>query len=196
MSLSVIRAFIAIDMSDEIRRGLEGVAVQLKMRLKDVPIRWVPVENIHLTLNFLGDVSVNNIEMLKKIMAGEAARHSSFEISVGELGAFPSTRRPRVIWVKVEAPSALTNLQVGIENETARLGYPHEERSFSPHLTLGRVARNAGPADIHRIGDTLEAYTVGFLGAASVKMVNLYRSDLGPGGAVYKCLFSAPMGAA
>ncbi len=194
MSLSVIRAFIAIDMSDEIRRGLDHVAVEVKKRLKDVPVRWVPVENIHLTLKFLGDVSVNNVEMLKKIMAGEAARHSGFEISVGELGAFPSTRRPRVIWVKVEAPPALNNLQAGIENETARLGYPREERPFSPHLTLGRVARNASPADIRRIGDSLEAYKVGSLGTASVKMVNLYRSDLGPGGAVYKCLFAAPLG--
>jgi 2'-5' RNA ligase len=194
MSLSVIRAFIAIEMSAEIRRGLDHVTAELKQRLKDVPIRWVPVENIHLTLKFLGDVSVSNIEMLKKILAGEAARHTGFEISVGELGAFPSTHRPRVIWVKVEAPPALAYLQAGIENETARLGYPREERSFSPHLTLGRVARNAGPADIRRIGDALEAYKVGFLGAAPVRMVNLYRSDLGPGGAVYKCLFNASLG--
>lgn len=194
MSLSVIRAFVAIEMSPEIRRSLESVAAELKQRLKGVPVRWVPVENIHLTLKFLGDVSVNNIEVLKKILAREAARHSSFEISVGELGAFPSSRRPRVLWVKVEAPPALANLQAGIENETARLGYPREERPFSPHLTLGRVARHAGSEDIRRIGETLEAYKVGFLGAAPVRLVNLYRSDLSPGGAVYTCLFNAPLG--
>jgi RNA 2',3'-cyclic 3'-phosphodiesterase len=194
MSVSVLRAFIAIEMSAEIRRGLDRVASELKQRLKDVPVRWVPVENIHLTLKFLGDVSVSNIEMLKKILAGEATRHNSFEISVGELGAFPSPRRPRVIWVKVEAPSALANLQTGVENETARLGYSREERPFSPHLTLGRVARNAGPADIRRIGDALESYKVGFLGATPVTLVKLYRSELGPGGAVYSCLFNAPLG--
>jgi 2'-5' RNA ligase len=191
--MSVIRAFVAIAMSKEIHSKLEQVAEQLEQRLKDVPIRWVPVENIHLTLKFLGDVSVANLEVLKKILQSEIAGHHPFELSVGELGAFPSNRRPRVIWVKVQAPAELDLVQRGIEAETTRLGYAREERPFSPHLTLGRVSRNASSRDIHKISEVLDTYKVGFLGAARVQAVHLFRSDLRPGGAVYTCLFTAPL---
>jgi len=191
--MSVIRAFIAIEMSTEIRRRLDQVSDELKQRLKDIPVRWVPVENIHLTLKFLGDVSVANLEVLKKILQSEIAGHHPFEMSVGELGAFPSNRRPRVIWVKVEAPAELEAVQRGIETESTRLGYAREERAFSPHLTLGRVSRNASSRDIRRISEVLDTYKVGFLGAARVQAVHLFRSDLKPGGAVYTCLFTVPL---
>lgn len=191
--MSVLRAFIAIEMSPEIRRRLDQVSEELKQRLKDIPVRWVPVENIHLTLKFLGDVSVANLEVLKKILQSEIAGHHPFEMSVGELGAFPSNRRPRVIWVKVEAPAELEAVQRGIETESTRLGYAREERAFSPHLTLGRVSRNASSRDVRRISEVLESYKVGFLGAARVQAVHLFRSDLQPGGAVYTCLFTVPL---
>jgi RNA 2',3'-cyclic 3'-phosphodiesterase len=191
--MAVIRAFIAIDLSPEIIQRLDDVAGQLKQQLPDVQIRWVPVENIHLTLKFLGDVSLANLEVLKKILLAEAGNHSPFEISVGELGAFPSPRRPRVIWVGVTSPPELSALQHGIESETARLGYQRENRGFSPHLTLGRVSRNASSREARQIGLVLDKFKVGFLGAAHVREVYLYRSDLRPGGAVYTRLLTAPL---
>ena len=189
--MAVIRAFIAIDLSAEIIQRLEEVAGQLKQRLDGMQIRWVPVENIHLTLKFLGDVSMTNLEVLKKILLSESSNHPTFEMSVGELGAFPSLRRPRVIWVGVTAPSELNALQHGIETETARLGYQHENRDFSPHLTLGRISRNASSQEAHQIGQVLDSFKVGFLGATRVREVYLYRSDLRPGGAVYTRLMTA-----
>ena len=95
--MSVIRAFIAINISPEIKQRLTVLSGDLQRALSGVPVRWVPVENIHLTLKFLGDVSETNLELLKKMMKSEAAEHSVFELSAGELGAFPTIRRPRVI---------------------------------------------------------------------------------------------------
>jgi 2'-5' RNA ligase len=190
---SVIRAFIAIDLSSETQLKLEQVSAHLRESLKDIPIRWVQVENIHLTLKFLGDVSLSNLEVLQKMLNSEVAGHVPFEISVGELGAFPNPRQPRVIWIGVEGPSELKAVQYGIETQMERLGYAREERPFSPHLTLGRVSRNISSQDLRRIGELLDVYKVGFLGATQVKTINLYKSDLRPGGAVYTCLFSAPL---
>jgi 2'-5' RNA ligase len=192
--MSVIRAFIAIDLTPEILNRLDKVAGQLKDRLANVPIRWVLAGNIHLTLKFLGDVSLANLELLKKILQAEAARHHGFEISVGGLGAFPSTRRPRVIWAGVEAPQELSAVHSGIETEMARLGYAREEREFSAHLTLGRVSRNTTSAEVRLIGSVLESAKIGFLGAASVNEVHLYKSDLQPDGVVYTRVFTAPLG--
>ncbi|MFO7622886.1 MAG: RNA 2',3'-cyclic phosphodiesterase [Anaerolineales bacterium] len=191
--MSVIRAFIAIDLSPEIRRMLEQVTMQLRERMVDVPIRWAPAQNIHLTLMFLGDVSVKNLEMLKKVLQNEVSSHHSFEFSVGGVGAFPNNRHARVVWVGVEAPAELLNVQRGIETAVSRLGYAREERPFSAHLTLGRVSRNATSKDIHLISDVLESTKVGFLGVAQVDAIHLLKSDLRPAGAVYSRVFSTPL---
>lgn len=189
--MSVIRAFIAIDISPEIHQKLEEITNQLRDELRNVPVRWVPVENIHLTLKFLGNVSVANLTVLKDILTTEASNHAPFDISIGELGAFPSNRRPRVIWINVQAPSDLEAVQRGIESETARLGYEREDRPFSPHLTIGRVSRNANAGQVRRLGEVLDRYKVGFLGAMRVRAIHLYQSDLSPSGAIYTQLFSA-----
>lgn len=191
--MSVIRAFIAIDLTDDIRSGLDQVSNKLRQRLDDIPVRWVPVKNIHLTLKFLGEVSLANLEILKKILQSEAANHRLLEVSIGGLGAYPNLRRPRVIWIGVEAPPELAALQRGIEIEMARIGYARENRPFSPHLTLGRVSRTASPQDTRRIGEALEALKVGFLGLVCIREIQLYRSDLKPNGAIYTCLFSTPL---
>ncbi len=193
MVTSVIRAFIAIDLTPEIRQRLDQVSGQLKQRLENVPVRWVPASNIHLTLKFLGDVSINNLEMLKKILQTEVEGHHPFEISVGNLGAFPTPRHARVVWVGVEAPPDLLSVQHGIEAATARLGYAREERPFSPHLTLGRVSRNATAKDAHLLSEVLESTKVGYLGAAQVDSVHLFRSDLKPTGSVYTRIFTATL---
>ncbi len=193
MLKSVIRSFIAIPLSGEIQAKLTQISSDLQNQLKGTPLRWVPVENMHLTLKFLGEVSTSNIEMLKSTLQTEVAGHSPFEISVGGLGAFPNLRRPRVLWINVQAPAELTAVQHGIETQMARLGYPPEERPFHPHLTLSRVGRTASPPDMQKICDVISKYKVGFLGATRVLTINLYKSDLEPGGALYTCLQKAAL---
>jgi 2'-5' RNA ligase len=193
--MNVIRAFIAISLSDEVQHGLERVLQDMKSRLPGGAVRWVPVKNIHLTIKFLGEVSVGSLEMLTTMLQTEAARHPQFEFSVGGMGAFPSPRRPRVIWVGVEAPPELPGLQRGVEAEMARLGYAPEERPFSPHLTIGRVTRNPDPGELRQLSSVLEASKVGYLGVTQVQAVHLYRSDLQPSGAVYTRLHSAALSA-
>jgi 2'-5' RNA ligase len=191
--MTVIRAFIAIDLSPEILQELEEVLVNYKTQLKNVPVRWIPAMNIHLTLKFLGDVSVSALKILTDIIMTEVSNHYRFEITVGGSGAFPNLHQPRVIWVGIEAPHELTAIQTGIEAATARLGYTREERAFSPHLTIGRVSRNATSQDVKSISSTLEKIRIGFLGATWVEKVHLYRSDLNPQGAIYTKLFTASL---
>lgn len=189
----IVRTFIAIDLSPEIYRRLDEVTGQLKTRLPSAPVRWVTTHNIHLTLKFLGEVSIESLDAIKDVVQRHAGQFSPFEFQVGKLGVFPSIRRPRVIWVGVDAPQELGMLQRGIENDLNRLGYPREERGFSPHLTLGRVGRENDPTDARQIADVLEHYAPGILGVTQVNYVRLYRSDLKPGGSVYTPLFTASL---
>lgn len=189
----VIRAFIAIDMPASIQQQLGEISNRLQALNQTNAIRWVAAKNIHLTLKFLGEVSPSNLEILTKILRAEAQKHTAFDLKVAGLGAFPSLRRPRVIWVGIEAPPALLAFQRGVETETVRLGYAAEERPFSPHLTLARVSHSASPQDVRLIGESLAGVTVGDLGTVHVDHVVLFRSDLRPGGAVYTPLFIAPL---
>jgi len=191
--MSVIRAFIAINLTPEIQQKLDEVIKSFKKQMEGAAVRWVPANKIHLTLKFLGDVSIANVEMLTKILQTEVASHRSFEISVGGVGAFPTIHQPRVVWVGVQAPLELTEVQNGIENALARLGYAPEERPFSAHLTLGRISRNTSTQQLRVISNGLETAKIGFLGALYVQEVHLYKSDLKPSGAEYTSIFAAPL---
>jgi 2'-5' RNA ligase len=148
---------------------------------------------MHLTLKFLGDVSPNNLEFLVQMLRNEAALIPCFEIHLAGLGSFPNPKRPRVLYVGIQAPAALLALQRGIESAARRLGYGSEERPFSAHLTLGRIRQNATAVDQQKIRRALEGTQVDVLGSARVDLVHLYKSDLNPGGSIYTRLHSAPL---
>jgi 2'-5' RNA ligase len=191
--MTVIRAFIAIELSPEIQDKLKEVIIQNKRQLDNFPIRWVPGDNIHLTLKFLGDVSIASLDLLTDTLKTECSHHPPFEISVGESGAYPRTNRPRVLWVGVKAPQELYILQKGIEAQMEKLGYARESRPFSPHLTLGRVKSYTSTSDLNKITMVIESNKVGFLGAKRVKDVILFKSDLKPSGAEYTKIFTASL---
>jgi 2'-5' RNA ligase len=191
--MGLLRAFIAVEVPPIIHKAIDSKTASLKAALDDSMVRWVPTGNIHLTLKFLGDVSPASVEALSQMLNDEVSQHESFALEFGGLGAFPNLRRPRVIWIGIQAPAGLEALQHGIEAAITALGYPNEKRAFSPHLTIGRVKQNASPVNIHKIRSILEETKVGSLGSAQVSAVHLIKSDLKPTGAVYTQLFSAPL---
>ncbi|GAB4471564.1 MAG: RNA 2',3'-cyclic phosphodiesterase [Anaerolineales bacterium] len=189
----VLRAFIAIELPTEVQNKLGKVIQRLKEPLKDVSIRWVKPQNIHLTLKFLGDVSLNNIEAIKQILANEAAEVPPFEFSIGELSAFPNLKRPRVLWLHVAAPPELLALQRNIDLQTERLGYLSEEREYSPHITIGRVNRQTTAEELNRVASMLQKTHIGLVEVVQVSTVTLLRSDLHPDGSVYTPLAVASL---
>jgi 2'-5' RNA ligase len=191
--MSILRAFIAIEIPVPIQNAIQQQTANLYQALDSSLVRWVPAHNIHLTLKFLGDVSPANIEMLTQTLIQEADQQPEFDIRISGIGSFPTSRRPRVIWIGLHAPAVLNALQRSIESSAARLGYAPEERPFSPHLTIGRVRQNLPAAGLQKIRNALERTKVGDLGSARVASVHLFKSDLQPGGSVYTKLFSAPL---
>jgi 2'-5' RNA ligase len=189
----MLRSFIAVKIPVEIQSAISHDTASLQKALPKPLVRWVASQNLHLTLKFLGDVSPANLERLAEGLKAEAAAHEPFPISVGGLGAFPTPRQARVIWIGLQSPPAFVALQRGVEAAAARLGYAAEERPFSPHLTIGRVGQNISTADLQRIRTALEATTVGALGTVQVDAIQIFKSDLQPGGAVYTNLYTLPM---
>jgi 2'-5' RNA ligase len=191
--MSLLRAFIAVELPPEIHQAIENKAAPMRAALNASLVRWVPTANIHLTLKFLGDISPANVDLLTQILSAEIGQHATFEMDFGGLGAFPNSRRPRVIWIGIQAPAGLEALQHGIEAAAAKLGYPVEKRPFSPHLTIGRVKQKINASGMKKIRTALKDIQVGSLGSMQVTAVHLYKSDLKPTGAVYTRLFFAPL---
>ena len=199
--MDAIRAFIAVDLSEELRRELDNITQRLQERCAALggekarkAVRWVPAANSHLTLKFLGEVSTGNLQSLARMLKSEARLHAPFEVQINGLGGFPNLRRPRVIWVGSETSPALISLQHAIEAETRALGYPSEERAFSPHLTLGRISQGASPQDATVVAQALASENIGSLGSICVDRVYLFRSELRPAGAIYSALQTFPLG--
>jgi RNA 2',3'-cyclic 3'-phosphodiesterase len=191
--MTEIRAFIAVSFPPHLQDHLEQVSRLVRDDLAGVPVRWVPVKNMHLTLKFLGNIPESSLDALRNVLREEAALHPAFKISLGDLGAFPNVKRPRVIWIGIIASQELKSLAMGIGHATESIGFPSEERPFSPHLTFGRVGRQITAEDLHRIGEVVLTIKPGPPEWTDVNEIHLYRSDLQPGGALYSRLYSAPL---
>ena len=191
--MSLLRAFIAVEIPPEVCQAIEKKTAPIRATLNASLVRWVSSVNMHLTLKFLGDVSPANIELLSQMLSVEVGQHQSFEMGFAELGAFPNPRRPRVLWIGIQAPARLEALQHGIEAAAATLGYPAENHPFSPHLTVGRVKQNVNSTSMQKIRSALEETQIGSLGSMQVTAVHLFKSDLKPTGPVYTRLFSTPL---
>ncbi len=187
-----IRAFIAIELPQEIQLRLGELQQQLIDR-KVRCVRWVSSGNIHLTLQFLGDTPSVKLEALRNELHPVIAAQEPFTYQVQGLSAFPNPRRPRVIWVGLQAPSDLATLHKLIERTVQKTGLSIEDRNYSPHLTLGRVKRDASPGEILELSDTLGKIETGLLGMGIAKSVTLFRSDLRPEGSLYTPLAHFPL---
>lgn len=175
-----IRTFICIEIPDSIKERI--AALQSSLRRIDAQISWVKPENIHLTIKFLGDVPATSIDRMREASDRAALSVEAFEIEIGGAGCFPSKNKPRVLWVGLTSmPAPLKHLRNAVEDELAREGFPREEKSFSPHLTIGRVR---SPKNAARVAEVLTG--TGFEPEIfQAEELIVMRSDLNPGGSVY-----------
>jgi len=185
-----LRTFIAIELDEAVRDAIGRVQGKFQRQAPHGSVKWVAPHAMHLTLKFLGDTPVSRVSKVADGLAAACAGFASFDISIEGRGCFPNLRRPRVIWVAVRdvGGRSLAPLQTAIERHIAPLGFPTEERGFSPHLTLGRVARSAGAAEEAAIGQMVERSVVEQIAVQRVHAVHLIKSDLRPAGPVYTVL--------
>jgi len=142
--LIVVRAFVAIEIPVEMRHQLVEQITRLKQHIPSTTVRWVRLEGIHLTLKFLGDVSLDKLDQITVLLEEVGLRPTPFRIDIGQFGCFPNPRRPSGLWGGVEDSSGvLIRLQADLEGVLSQIGFKRETRPFHPHLTLGRVKRGA-----------------------------------------------------
>jgi len=185
-----IRAFISIGLPGELKSEIRGITSSLSARITGV--RWVPKENLHITMKFLGNVNETIIPDIQEILDLVAPRHLPVTCRFGGLGVFPDRGRPRIIWLGVKKGSdRLSRLADDLNGELDRLGFKSELRRYTPHLTLGRVRHGARTPQL-RILRELEKEKSGRLsnshGLLNINMLLFQKSTLTPKGAIYQVL--------
>lgn len=186
-----IRIFIAIELDDATRRALGSLQSKLKAELGLDAVRWVAPQNIHLTLKFIGDVDAmrGSVPALERAVADAGVGIAPFVLRLSGVGAFPNVTRPNNVWVGVQGEvEQAALLAKKIEDACAILGFPPERRPFEPHLTLGRVKRDAGTRERAEIAQMIAAAPTRELGQYRVEQVSLMKSELRPTGSVYSQL--------
>jgi len=198
----VIRAFLAVELSQELRSELAVLQQELKQRVesekkRDIRISWVQPAKMHLTIKFLGDMDEQVIDPLLGAIEQAIGSQPSVNVPLERLGAFPSPHSPRVLWIgpsenweQGKEGERVTGIHGAIEGACESLGFLREAKPFSPHLTLARVKMGE-----RHIGVALA--TSGVLdqplsgGSLAVESVVLVKSELKPTGSVYTRLWEA-----
>ena len=173
------RIFIAIELPASVRQKIKVHIDRLRASVPEATAAWSREENLHLTLKFLGDTPVSQIETLAQAAKRSTGKTHSFELIVKGSGAFPQRGQPRVLWVGIEDISGqLGKLQHALEQECAQAGFAPEQRPFHPHLTIARLRKPHGSRQLAAVHEELgfEAETV------PVSALAVVRSELRSGG--------------
>ncbi|OGX37594.1 MAG: 2'-5' RNA ligase [Omnitrophica WOR_2 bacterium RIFCSPHIGHO2_02_FULL_52_10] len=176
-----IRTFIAVPFSPTLRQVI--VKVQAELKKLDMDVKWVEPENIHLTLQFLGDVNPGKIAALKTVLNELYKDVKTIKTRVHSVGAFPDSRRPRVIWISLEdRQGQIAGLAAMLNNGLGKIGYQKNPKPFKPHITLGRVR---SPKNAGALARTMHGYALSKDHGEALDRIVLFKSTLTPAGPIY-----------
>ena len=181
--MSSVRVFLGVPLTEQLQNAIRSLQGDLKSRIRD--IRWTRPENLHLTLHFFGETEQENLEKIRVSMLSVKRCHRPFLVDVIGLGAFPSLRRPRVIWLGLNPQNKLGQLHRDCRRALHAAGLVTEFRQYSPHLTIGRAKKKTN--ELTSLSSELRHQLVGHL---PVDRLTLYESLLQPGGADHIPLFT------
>ncbi len=187
-----IRSFIAVELPGEVKQALAGLQAKLKGNGRQV--KWVEPENLHLTLQFLGNIDAGTVKDITAAITQGAIGTHPFTLEVGGLGMFPGAERVQTIWVGLSGEmEKLIGLQRAIGANLQKLGFEPEKRPFTPHLTLGRVKDFVQNQERALLGQLVTRTPWNGKYRVSVTAVNLMKSQLTREGPIYSKLATVPL---
>jgi len=191
--MQTLRTFIAVDFPIEIKEKIIEITAYFQSKLPPAQIKWVEPDHMHLTLKFMGETPHDKLVQIKQSIHQVISVFPSFEIEIKALGMYPNNQRPRVIWLGINAENYLILLHNQLDQALKGEGIKSDRRPFSPHLTIGRVRRNADQESIIQIGKILSQFKIASLGRIKIDEILYYQSVLTPQGPIYTILQSTPL---
>jgi 2'-5' RNA ligase len=185
-----IRSFLAFELPLEIKNVV--VRVSEELRQSTLNARWVKVDNIHLTVVFMGNIETEDIPAIARGVKEVCQAFGPFDLSLKGIGCFPNRRNPRVIWLGLDGDlEPMSDFRDALQGHLTGFGIKEEKRKFKPHLTLGRF-RKPKKTD-SKENQLLSKYEDISSSVCSLKELILFKSDLKPAGAVYTKVETWPL---
>lgn len=178
--MSQVRAFLAIDLDDDLKPKINKIIRQFKEI--DTKIKYVELQNLHLTLKFFGDIDTNGLDVLENAIADVVSEFDPFKIKITGCGAFPNKNHIKVIWVGIDDDAVIKDLHDRLDKEFARLGFD-KDRKFSTHLTIGRMKSAKNKNKVKEVIEEFENFEIGEM---EVSEISLKKSTLTPAGPIYE----------
>ena len=176
-----MRTFIAIKIIPE--KKLLDIFSTLRKSLEGEAISWVDTKNLHLTLRFLGETSDDYVLKIKRLLDNISLNYHRFQFNLKGVGFFKGKNQPRVLFLSVENDLLLKQLIAEIEEMVVSTGISREEKSFNPHLTLGRIKFLQNKNAFYSLADELNGAEIQ---SVTVSEIIYYQSVLSSAGAIYK----------
>ena len=174
-----MRVFLAMEIDKKLLDKISKV--QKEFAKCKAPIKFVETENLHCTLKFFGEIDDNKLNEIIEAIESKIKNHEPFKISIKKTGVFPNEKYIRVLWLGMEDVEPFTNLQKDLDEDFVKMGFK-KERSYQPHLTIGRVKGAKNKAELlsklQDIGD-IE------IGEMEISKIFLKKSELTPVGPIY-----------
>ena len=175
-----MRLFVAMELDDDVRSVLRSVQAELGRRCEGV--RWIPPEQLHVTVKFLGEVPDADVTSVAEAVTRGAAGAVPFTMELGGCGCFPPRGGVRIVWAGIQEESgALLKCVDLVEGELMRIGFSKEKRPFSGHITIGRVREDRSDGRIRAAAEAFPFEPV----PQSVSSLTLMSSVLSPKGQTY-----------
>ena len=188
--MSTLRTFLAIELPDEVRSRI-GKLQQSLMKC-GVSVKWVETQNLHLTMWFFGDIEEERIEDIRSATEEAALAVEPTEVKLEGLGAFPSAKRPRVIWVGVsDGRAQVLEIRKALEEKLELAGFARAKGKFSAHVTLGRVKDQTARVALLSRELSEQEFPAS---EVFVREISGIKSDLTRTGPIYTKLFSVELG--
>ena len=180
--MTQIRAFLAIEVPEELKLKIYKVIKEFKKT--DARIKYVELENLHMTLKFFGDIDTEGIDLLSQKISSVVSGFDEFKVNVKGCGAFPNTNRIKVIWLGIENDEFIRKLHDELDKEFVKLGFD-KDKKFSTHLTIGRMKSAKGKEEVK---SAIEEFSDVEIGEMNVDRIILKKSTLTPQGPIYEDL--------
>ena len=184
-----MRLFVALEIPSAVRQHLRTLIAELRAvdpeRSKG-RARWVRPENLHVTLKFIGHVDTDKLRPIREALS-EIGSEASVQVRFHGVGFFPGEKRPRVLWVGIDASPNVVILAKGIDQRLVPVGIAAETRAFTPHLT---VARFDPPGISEKLREAMRNKSDTDFGTLRTNEFHLVESKLKPTGAEYTTLQS------
>lgn len=181
-----MRLFVAIELPSGIRTAIVEFIEEFRPIAPQV--KWVHAENMHITLKFLGETDPAQLSAVQSALTAIRS-DTAVTLDFRGLGFFPNERRPRVFWIGTESSPNLKTLAAGIDQSLHKLGFPLEDRPFTPHLTLARFNTPGLPP---KLAAAARENTARSFGSLTCREFHLIESKLKSTGAEYTTLHSFP----